>query len=136
MPMPGVHAAISTPLAVSIWLATGSPPAAALAWCAGVLVDADHLLDSWLDLRRLEWHPRALVAAIKASGRLYLPLHAAEWLAAFVLMAVAAPSPAAVGLLAGYGLHMGLDLAFNRVPAPLYVLSYRAWRGFSCSWKV
>ena len=136
MPMPPVHVAVSTPLAAAIWLFTGSLPAAVLSWCAGVLVDADHLVDSWLKLRRLEWNPRALVEAIKGSGKLYLPLHALEWIAVVLLLLFVLPSPLTTGLAAGYVTHMVLDVLFNGVPVGLYAISYRSKRGFKCEWKV
>ena len=135
MPMPLVHVAVSTPLAVVIWLFTGSLPAAALSWCAGVIVDSDHLVDSWLDLRRLEWKPRALVDAIKGSGKLYIPLHAIEWLVLFIFIAIAFPGPLSTGLAAGYCVHLALDVAFNGVPVRLYLLGYRIASAFSCAWK-
>ena len=134
MPMPPVHVAVSTPLAAAIWLFTGSLPAAVLSWCAGVLVDADHLVDSWLNLRRLEWNPRALVDAIKDSGKLYLPLHAIEWLALLVVITVVFPGPLSTGLAVGYCVHLALDVVLNGVPVRLYILAFRAVHGFSCSW--
>ncbi len=135
MPMPLVHVAVSTPLAAAIWFFTGSMPAAVLSWCAGVLVDADHLVDSWLDLRRLEWSPRELVDAIKDSGKLYLPLHALEWLALFIVIAAAFPGPLSTGLVVSYGIHLALDVSFNGVPVRLYLLCYRMVSAFSCAWK-
>jgi len=131
MPMPLVHVAASTPLAAAVWLYTGSISGAVIAWCAGVLVDVDHLVDSWLYLRRFELSPRIIVAAIKRSGRLYIPLHALEWLAVAAVLALVFPVPIILGLAAGYGLHIAMDVAFNHVPVKMYLLSCRAAGKFS-----
>ncbi|MCC6628190.1 MAG: hypothetical protein IT340_12410 [Chloroflexi bacterium] len=118
MARPRVHLA-ATVLALALLRRRLSWPERAVALVAGVLVDADHLVD--LALARWAGRRRWVV----------LPLHGWELVAALLLGGRGAlAGPARVGALALL-LHLLLDLATNRPARPaLYSLLYRGRHGF------
>ena len=121
---------LSTGAGVAVWTISGEPLAAPATLAAGLLIDADHLLDqAWrFYLRR---RPAAL-----------LVLHAWEWLAALLVASILLSFPwwmAAISV--GYSLHLLTDQAFNHTRPWGYSLLYMAWHRFeverfSTGWRL
>jgi hypothetical protein len=70
---PTSHALLATSAGVAIWVATSEPLAVPLTFASGVLVDGDHLPDQI-------WH-----FYLKHKPRVFVVLHAWEWLAGLVI---------------------------------------------------
>jgi hypothetical protein len=116
VPKPRVHTAVSLALAALTVSRTGRWRDAIPVLVAGVLVDADHLVD---------------LAANRAAGRVawaILPLHGWEWVLALLLRRRRTSDGLAMGLAA----HVALDQALNTVVThPLfYWVLIRARYGF------
>ncbi|MBI3652635.1 MAG: hypothetical protein HY231_16560 [Acidobacteria bacterium] len=128
---------------------TTSPAAFSGAMVGGFLIDADHVADQLWSIYQgaphtqtpppLSAHPNGWRAFLtryvrrRKLVRMPLLLHAYEWLSLLLLLTLLAPTPFRIGLLAGYALHLALDLYrhHNEFLSPLfYSLLYRLAHGF------
>lgn len=132
----------------ALYWATGSGAALAGVMVGGFLIDADHVIDRlWsayhdAPYRRNSRTPDSAPASTAWLARLLrrrklvrLPLlfHSYELLAALAVLTAMARTPFLTGLLAGYALHLALDLYrhYHEFRSPFfYLLSYRLARGF------
>ena len=114
------HTVVSTGVGVGVWAATGSPFAVPAAAAAGVLVDADHLLDYYL------WYGR------NDKRRLFVLLHAWEFaVAGLALVAAFGGGPILWAAVLGYLSHVVGDHVANHPTHPLaYSLGYRIYAKF------
>jgi len=115
VPKPRYHTALSLGLAALMVARTRRWRSAVPILIAGVLVDADHFLDLFMNRQgaKIEWT--------------ILPLHAWEW----VLTLLARHSATADGLAAGLAAHLALDQVNHAISHPLfYWISVRALYGF------
>lgn len=126
------HVALSAAASAALYLASGDPWAAAAFSVAGVLVDADHVLDYWretgFNLRR-----RAFLDffAVGRPHKLLIPLHGWEWPLALAVVGAAVGAPAWVfAASAGWLLHLGLDQRYNPLGPLSYLFFYRWSVGF------
>jgi len=129
--------------------ATGSIAALTGSMIGGFVIDADHVIDQMWSIRhgapfrrkdegrkigestRMEWlanllRPRRLV-------RLPLVLHSYELLVLFAVLTLLLRTPFLIGLLAGYVLHLVLDIVrhHHEFRSPLfYLLAYRLTQRF------
>ena len=103
-----------------VWAATGSPLAVPVAVSAGVLIDADHLLDFYN------------LYVKKDQRRLFLLLHGWEYgILGLVLIAAGWHHPLLVAATLGHLGHMIGDQIDNRpVDSLAYSFAYRAYRRF------
>ena len=136
----------------ALYWATGSSAALAGSMVGGFLIDADHIIDQLWSIRhgaplRREsadkgpgdstraTEPMWLVNLLRPRKLLRLPLvfHSYELLAVITVLTVSLRKPFLIGLLAGYVLHISLDMMrhHREFRSPLfYLLSYRLARGF------
>ncbi len=115
----GPHVAVSTAIGVGLWASTGDALALPAAVAAGVLPDADHLIDYY------NWYIR------RDFSRLILFLHGWEYLAVAILVyAFAFTEPWMLGVVLGYASQIGADQIFNGVRWHTYFLLGRAVTGF------
>jgi hypothetical protein len=133
----------------ALYWATGSSAALSGAMLGGFAIDADHVVDQWWSIRRGAGLSSGKAAAdATAAGKTWwfaryfqrrklvrLPLifHSYELLVVLVVLTANARTSFLVGLLAGYVLHLALDLArhHHEFVSPLfYSLSYRLAQGF------
>lgn len=119
MPSLGPHVAMSAAVGVGTWAATGQEAAVPVAMAAGVLPDADHLLDYYL------WW-------VKRERRyLILFLHGWEYLLLGVgLYLFVLREPWFLAAILGYTTQVGADQLFNGVRWHTYLITVRAARGF------
>jgi len=132
----------SLALGGAISLGTGSLEALAGAMIGGVIIDADHIIDQVWSIN--EGAPLAH-GSQRAHGRfqqlvrrrklIRLPLifHSYELMIGLVILAAMLRTPFMTGLVAGYLLHLALDLIrhHHEFRSPLfYLISYRLARGF------
>jgi hypothetical protein len=131
-----------------VWWATGEASAMAGAMIGGFLIDADHALDQLWSIRsgapmlRRGVKPQSDEAPGRPFGsylrrrklvRLPLLFHSYELLLALIIVALFVRSPLLVGLVAGYGLHLALDLIrhHHEFRSPMfYLFTYRLSNGF------
>src|SRR5262245_42616806 len=137
-----------------LWWATGSSTELAGAIIGGVLIDADHILDQLWSIRRGAPYAGAEQMLPGASAResparswwtwldlfrrrkllrLSLILHSYELLAVGILLGAIIRTPLMVGIMAGYALHISLDLIRHHhefLSPSFYLLSYRLRVGF------
>jgi hypothetical protein len=116
----------------------GILPAAA-AFCAGTIVDADHLLDLWVYQRHRPQGEKLMhVFDNHTWVRSFLLLHGFEFVPLLALPIFLAEHPWPwIGLFSGYLLHLLMDIAGNRCFPMTYFLLYRLYRGFDaryCWW--
>ena len=133
----------------ALYWATGSSAALAGAMVGGFLIDSDHIVDQLWSIRhgapfRREWiSERApsegkqawLVDHIRPRKLLRLPLifHSYELLAVIAALTLYLRTLFLIGLVFGYGLHLGLDLLrhHHEFRSPFfYLISYRLSQGF------
>jgi len=122
MPAIGPHLALSSAVGVGTWAATGHEAAIPAAIAAGVLPDADHLLDYYL------WW-------VKRERRfLILFLHGWEYLILGVgLYLFVFRETWFLAVLFGYTTQVGADQLFNGVRWHTYLITVRAARGFKAT---
>ena len=135
----------------ALYAATGSAGALAGAMVGGFLIDSDHIVDQLWSIRRgapyskkraeddLAQDSRGLRDRVahffrrRKLVRLPLIFHSYELLAAIIVLTVKTPAPFMTGLVAGYSLHLALDVLKHhhehRSPF-FYLLAYRVVRGF------
>ena len=101
MPTLGPHVGLSASAGGAVWAATGEWQAMPIALGAGVLPDADHLVDYYF------WYVR------RNRSRAFFIFHAWEYLLALVAAYVLSESPLALAGLAAYTTHLGSDQIFN-----------------------
>ncbi len=113
------HAVLSAAVGGVAWGVTGEPWAVPVAVGAGVLIDADHLVDQvWLFY--MHRRPEAILA-----------LHGWEWLAALGIVSAALSFPWwMVAATLGYGSHILSDQMFNGVHRLAYSMIYRVRHRF------
>ncbi len=115
----GQHAVVSGVVGSGLWASTGQPETLPIAITAGVLPDADHLLDFY------NWYVR------RSFDRVILILHGWEYAVAGLLVYLFAfTEPWMLAVLLGYVTQIGGDQLFNRVRPYTYLLSVRAFRRF------
>ena len=152
--MPSRHAAVSALLALGCGMTYRSPAAAVAVFMGGTAIDADHLLDFWLNeipasgrdefprprgrfgLSRLHlllrsWNRFVCMCKEYRFLRLYLLAHSWEWIVPFLAFTWAWPVPQwlkAAGL--GVCSHMFMDVVGNGIGIKAYSLVYRIAVGF------
>jgi hypothetical protein len=129
----------------ALYAATGSAGALAGAMVGGFLIDADHVLDQMWSIRSGSPYatkpasnhpppvggPRALFYRYfrrRKLVRLPLIFHSYELFAVLVAVTVTTRAPFMIGLVAGYALHIALDLIkhYHEFRSPFfYLLAYR-----------
>jgi len=133
----------------ALYYVTGSSAALAGSMLGGFLIDGDHLIDQlWSIYRQAPYlesakdnnhglrASRTQVARYLRRRKLVrLPLifHSYELLAALAILAASVRTPFLIGLVAGYALHLLLDLVrhHHEFRSPLfYLLLYRMAQGF------
>jgi hypothetical protein len=133
----------------ALYYATGSSAAITGSMLGGFLIDSDHLIDQLWSISRDAPYlsetaggngdsrgARACVARYLRRRKLVrLPLifHSYELLAALIILTASARTAFVIGLLAGYSLHLLLDLIrhHHEFRSPLfYLLFYRMAQGF------
>lgn len=133
----------------ALYFFTGSATSMAGAMIGGFLIDADHVIDQlWAIIRRAPMmrpvkkdyaEERGLRAwwtrYIRRRKLVRLPLvfHSYELLVALSIMAIIIRAPFLTGLVAGYALHLALDIIrhHHEFRSPLfYLLLYRLAHGF------
>ncbi len=118
----GPHVAVSAAAGAVLWAATGDARTLPVAIGAGVLPDADHLLDYY------NWYVR------RSYSRLILLLHGWEYLVAAVLIYFFAfRENWMLAVVIGYATQIGADQLFNGVRWHTYSLIARAAQGFRAS---
>ena len=116
---PFFHALVGGALGAGVYEVSGSWEAGVATFSAGLLPDADHLLDlyNWCVRRR--------------THRLFYLFHGWEYLGLSLLITVLPSGPALlVGVTMGYASHIVGDYLANHRVAFFYSLVYRAWHGF------
>jgi hypothetical protein len=123
-----------------LWWATGSNTALIGAIIGGVLIDADHVVDQLWSIRHgapyaAQTRPPGAIRRFRRRKLIRLPLifHSYELLAAAIVVAALVRTPLIVGVVAGYALHLTLDLIrhHHEFRSQLfYLLSYRLSLGF------
>jgi len=135
-----------------LWLATGSSGALAGAIIGGVLIDADHLVDQIWSIHHGAPYTRSSALGPLGRGskpdrdssiinwfrrrklvRLPLIFHSYELLASAVVLAAFLRTPLVIGFVAGYALHITLDLIRHHHEFRsrfFYLLLYRLSLGF------
>ncbi len=132
----------------ALYAATASSAALAGAMIGGFLIDADHAIDQlwsiasgapYLKQRFTTDEPggsRGFLARYvrrRKLTRLPLIFHSYELMAALVVLTLMARTPLMIGLLAGYMLHIALDMYrhHHEFRSPFfYLIAYRLTRGF------
>jgi hypothetical protein len=124
--------------ALPYYALTDSVTAAALFAVAAVAIDVDHAVDYLL------WNKSPLSLAgffepgslLKADYLVFF-LHSYEWVLALALLSWWTGSPEILAVTSGFGLHLLMDEAGNRLPAgptriklPFYFIIYRVQMGF------
>ena len=113
--------ATSAGIGAGVWAAAGSPFALPAAIVAGVLVDADHVIDT-LDDRDGDTHLKM---------HMWRPFHAWEYaILGFVIFALFWNNPVFLAFLLGYASHILLDNFINVTHPLAYSIFFRASRGF------
>ena len=119
MPAVGPHLALSAVVGVGTWAASGQEAARPAAMAAGVLPDADHLLDYYLWWIKRE--RRFLI--IFLHGWEYLFLGVGIYLFVF-------REPWFLAAILAYATQIGADQLFNGVRWHTYLISVRVTSGF------
>lgn len=136
----------------ALYWATGSSAALAGSMIGGFLIDGDHIIDQLWSIRHgapFRREPAAedlrnstpattsmwLVNLLRPRKLLRLPLvfHSYELLAVIAVLTLSRRTPFLIGLLAGYVLHISLDMIrhYREFRSPLfYLLSYRLAQRF------
>jgi hypothetical protein len=129
----------------ALYYVTGSGAALAGSMLGGFFIDGDHFIDQmWSIYRRAPYlegeavinKPHTLAGRYLRRRKLVrLPLifHSYELLAALVILAASLRTDFLIGLVAGYALHLSLDLArhHREFRSPFfYLLLYRMAQGF------
>src|SRR5262245_4667920 len=131
----------SAAVGTALYWITGSSNALAGAMVGGFMIDADHVIDQLWSMRK--GAPLLRNSAVKASSssgfikryfvrrkllRLPLIFHSYELMCVLAVTTLLLRTPFLIGLLAGYVLHLSLDLArhYNEFQSPFfYLISYR-----------
>jgi len=152
------HLWTSVVVGSGLWLATRSSSALVGAIVGGVLIDADHVFDHFWSIRHGAPYRRPAKEAGELQGaessasstmfwldsardwfrlrklvRLPLIFHSYELLTVAIVAAVILRTPAILGLVTGYALHLTLDLIRHHhefLSPAFYLLSYRLTVGF------
>ena len=117
--IPTYHLLVSGTLGVWVYQASGSWESGVATVAAGVLPDADHILDhyNWF----VRWRP----------GHMFYLLHGWEYIGLFLVVAALLSWPALViGVTLGYASHVVGDYLAHHRHASWYSLLYRARHGF------
>lgn len=125
------HLIASTVISGCLYAATRSPEVAAGSFIGGVFIDADHVLDYWIQhpFRMDLAHFFATCEEYKLK-KTYLFAHSFELLPLLALLVYFTGSPWITGFALGWSQHILLDY-FNNYTTPLgYFLTYRAAKGF------
>ncbi|HEX77195.1 MAG TPA: hypothetical protein G4O03_02125 [Dehalococcoidia bacterium] len=117
---PTSHLIVSTPISAGIGLAAWSVFPALLCLAAGVLIDADHILDY-------------VIWSLKNTRRTFvLILYAWEVLALLIVFCwLTAWNPYLIAASAGYGVHLAADHLTNQTKPLTYLLAYRLAHRFN-----
>lgn len=121
------HIAVSVPFAGAIYAVSKSWEAAAASLVSGVFVDLDHLFDYMVEYGT-KFDLKNFLSSFPEGRykRIFIPLHAWEWLISGALVAWATGwNACVVGLLLGWGYHLILDQMFNGVSTWGYSFFWR-----------
>lgn len=133
---PSQHVALSLVSGTALGLAQGSWVAGTACAAIGILIDADHLVDFWIE-RGFSLNPRKFFDFCYrgTSRKFYDILHGYEFIPVWwALPAAAGLDDLAWGLAVGYALHLLGDQLGNRhLHRWTYFLTFRAWHRFE--WK-
>ena len=113
------HTAVSTVIGASVWGATGSPLAGAVAVGAGVVVDIDHLVDyyRWWVMRRPD--------------KVLVLLHGWEYsIVGLLVLNLVFYHPIFLAVVLAHLGHVATDHFHNRLSPLGYSIVYRAWVRF------
>jgi hypothetical protein len=134
----------------ALYWATGSSAALAGTMIGGFLIDSDHVIDQLWSIRHGAPYRRARMEDVAKSKqglrawlsdyfrprkllRLPLVFHSYELLSALTAITLFVRTPFLIGVLAGYALHLLLDLLrhYHEFRSPFfYLISYRLSQGF------
>jgi hypothetical protein len=121
MPTLGPHVGLSVAAGGAVWVATGEWQAVPVALAAGVLPDADHLVDHYF------WYVR------RNRARAFFIFHAWEYLLASVAAYVLFESHLALAGTAAYMTHLGSDQIFNPTFRWTYSITARTYVKFGAA---
>jgi len=125
------HLLASGAVSAGIYAATGSAKMAACSFAAGVLLDADHLIDYWRDHSfNLDLSRFFSVCHECDLSKTMLPLHSVELLLLLAAAACFTRSGAITALALGSGQHLFFDQLVNKVYPYSYSFFYRMGKGF------
>jgi hypothetical protein len=129
---PGRHAVASAAVGAGIGFIWRDPVAAMAAVLAGTLIDADHLLDYFLNhAGRFTVYRFVTFCNQYRLRKFYLLAHSLDLIIPAVVAAFMFPSPLWVrGAAGAVALHMAMDLYGNGLYIKAYFLSWRILAGF------
>ena len=128
---PPAHIAASTAVSTFLWFTTKSPALTLGSFGAGFLVDLDHIFDYVREYGiRLNIPQFFHTFRENLYHRMFLVLHAWEWLVVLVAVSVLCGGNGwLLGISIGYAHHLVLDQISNPVDSRGYFLTWRAARG-------
>jgi len=129
---PFAHFSASTAIAAGLYSVCPDPIPALAAFCAGFLIDGDHLLDLWLYQKHRK--PGEKVMEVFDNHMWVtsiVPLHSIELLTVVFYMIFASSQPWLWGgIFLGFGTHLAMDQVGNNTFPMSYSLLFRISRGF------
>jgi hypothetical protein len=130
--MPQYHALVSVLVSAVFFYFTSSPLAALLCFLAGVVIDADHLLDFWIYKSRVIVTREIFAHFYNQFGKIYVILHSYEIIIALLLFGCIFHKvmihlfAIAIGML----IHIILDFFSYEMHPASYFFTYRLLRKF------
>ena len=130
--MPQNHAFASALISMVFLYFTKSPSAALLCFLAGVLIDADHLLDFWMYKGKIVISREVFGHFYEGFGKIYVVLHSFEIIAALLLLGFALQEVGTYmfGVAVGMLTHIILDFFSYELHPAGYFITYRILKGF------
>jgi hypothetical protein len=130
---PVAHTAVAALTAAAFVAAHAPPEGAVAAFCAGTLIDADHLVDYLLvEGPRFDLTSLRTGAYFRKAGRALVLLHSYELVIAGAFAAAVCGYPwMSAGIMAGAATHLVCDVCYYRFDPRCYSLVYRMLRGFA-----
>lgn len=126
------HIILSASLGAVLYGVTRSPLAAGCCFVAGVLLDADHLLDFWMYKKRITFGKEIFQGFYKKFGKVYIWFHSFEFLVPLAIMTYFFRL-AGLGLTVGFLSHLISDSLSYELHPLSYCLTYRIAKGFDLS---
>ena len=127
------HVLLSAGLGGILYGVTRSPVAAGCCFVAGVLPDADHVLDFWVYKRKITLTREIFHGFYKRFGKIYIWFHSIELLIPLAIVTYFFRI-AGLGLLIGFLAHLIADFLSYELQPLAYSLGYRVVRGFNLSY--